>query len=221
MRKGEIILFLQQTKRTDKRLLVRMKRHYSQPKGFVGRNICYAVYQDDIYYGHIVGGSATRFLPGRNEYLGITIKELNKVVNNIFYNISKVDNKYPKRNFTSLVVKEFMKTITKDWYKKYGDVVIGFETFVVETDYRKGCLYKADNWSFVGKTSGSRKHHKGLKNKSMRSKTNKKLIYCRWVKKEKIPIIKYISSWRKETKEEKERAKAITSAKDNLIGKVF
>ena len=152
MRKGEIILFLQQTKRTDKRLLVRMKRHYSQPKGFVGRNICYAVYQDDIYYGHIVGGSATRFLPGRNEYLGITIKELNKVVNNIFYNISKVDNKYPKRNFTSLVVKEFMKTITKDWYKKYGDVVIGFETLIEKP--RTGELYKKAGFVKVGETVG-------------------------------------------------------------------
>ncbi len=62
-----------------------MKTHYSKPKGFVGRSICYAIYYDKIYYGHIVGGSATRFLPGRNEYLNITIKDLNKVVNNIFF----------------------------------------------------------------------------------------------------------------------------------------
>ena len=60
------------TKRTDERLLHRMKNHYSSPKGFVGRNICYAIIYNDIYYGHIVGGSATRFLPGRNEYLRVS-----------------------------------------------------------------------------------------------------------------------------------------------------
>lgn len=63
------MLRLEITKRTDKRLLERMKGHYSQPKGFVGRNICYAIYYKDIYYGHIVWGSATKHLKGRHEFL--------------------------------------------------------------------------------------------------------------------------------------------------------
>ena len=51
------MIILTQTKRTDSRLLQLMHNHYSQPKGFVGRNICYAITFNDIYYGHIIGGS--------------------------------------------------------------------------------------------------------------------------------------------------------------------
>src|SRR5574343_1300963 len=98
---------LEITKRTDKRLLERMEYHYSKPKGFVGRNICYSVLFDDAYYGHIVAGSATRFLPGRNEFFDMGLENLNNVINNIFFNVAKVDQKYPIRNFTSEVVKTF------------------------------------------------------------------------------------------------------------------
>ena len=45
------MLNLQMIKRTDPRILENMSIHYSQPKGFVGRNICYAVLYDGIYYG--------------------------------------------------------------------------------------------------------------------------------------------------------------------------
>jgi hypothetical protein len=174
------------TRRTDLMLVKRMNSHYSQPKGFVGRNICYAVYYDDIYYGHIVGGSATRFLPGRNEYLHITIKQLNNVVNNIFFNVSKVDNKYPCRKFTSTVVQEFVKTISLEWYEKYGDKVLGFETLVEKP--RTGELYKRAGWTCVGETLGytcKRLAGKGSDNWSGKRvwDTNKntlrpKLVFC-------------------------------------------
>lgn len=140
------------TKRTDTRLLERMKNHYSSPKGFVGRNICYAIYYNDIYYGHIVGGSATRFLKGRNEFLNIDITKLNNIVNNIFYNISKVNDKYPERNFTTKVLQEFTKQVSIDWEKKYGDKVIGLESLVEKP--RKGELYLKAGWTIVGETIG-------------------------------------------------------------------
>ena len=59
---------LELVKRTDPRLLADMKIHYSQPKGFVGRNICYAILFDGIYYGGIVGGSSTLHLVGRDVF---------------------------------------------------------------------------------------------------------------------------------------------------------
>jgi hypothetical protein len=129
-----------------------MKNHYSQPKGFVGRNICYAVYYDDTYYGHIVAGSATRFLPNRNEFFGITIGELNNVVSNLFFNISPVNEKYPARNFTTAVVKNFVKQVETDWLFKYGNPVIGFETLVEKP--RTGELYLRAGWSLIGETKG-------------------------------------------------------------------
>ncbi len=78
----ECDILLEPIKRTDPRILTNMAIHYSQPKGFVGRNICYAVMLAGVCYGSIAGGSATRFLPGR-EIIGT----LNNGVNNIFYHV--------------------------------------------------------------------------------------------------------------------------------------
>ncbi len=147
------IIQLTQTKRTDHRLLIRMSNHYSHPKGFVGRNICYAITYNNVYYGHIVGGSATRNLPGRNEFLNVTRADLNKVVNNIFFNVSPpADRKYPLRNFTSSIVKVFIKKISKDWLAEYGDPVVGFETLIELP--RAGELYRRAGWTNVGTTKG-------------------------------------------------------------------
>lgn len=140
------------TKRTDQRLLARMERHYSQPKGFVGRNICLAVLFNETYYGHIVFGSATRFLPGRNEALGITLATLNLVASNIFYNVSKVDGRYPCRNFTSKVVEAACDELPALWKAKYGDELVGFETLVELP--RTGELYLKAGWEVVGQTVG-------------------------------------------------------------------
>jgi len=146
------VIRLEITKRTDKRLLDRMETHYSKPRGFVGRNICYAIYFDDVYYGHIVGGSSTLHLVGRHEYLGTSREDLNSIVNNLFYNVSKVNGKYPCRNFTSRVLKEFMKVICIDWRNKYGDTVIGFETLIEPP--RSGECYRRSGFEFVGMTKG-------------------------------------------------------------------
>jgi hypothetical protein len=146
------MLRLEITKRTDSRLLKRMENHYSQPKGFVGRNICYAIYYNEIYYGHIVWGSATKHLPGRHTYLNTSEKELNSIANNLFYNISKVDDKYPKRNFTSFVLNESIKQLQKDWYLKYKCKVVGLETLVEKP--RTGELYLKSGFEIVGETKG-------------------------------------------------------------------
>lgn len=146
---------LVRTKKNDPRLLERMKTHYSQPRGFVGRQIFYAVMYNGVYYGHIVGGSATMHLPGRNEYLGVDcsdIKNLNRIVNNTFFNVTPVDGKYPIRNFTTAVIKEFMKQIAVDWKIQYGDDVIAFETLVEPP--RTGELYRRAGFDQVGVTKG-------------------------------------------------------------------
>jgi hypothetical protein len=146
------MLELIQTKRTDKRLLERMTIHYSQPKGFVGRNICYACLYNGEYYGHIIAGSATRFLPNRNEYFCINIKQLNNIINNIFFNVSPISDKYPIRNFTVAIIKCFVKQAAIDWMIKYGDECVGFETLIEKP--RTGELYIRAGWEKVGETKG-------------------------------------------------------------------
>lgn len=122
-----------------------------------GRNICYAVLWNDTYYGSIVGGSATLHLPNRNEYFGLREREreslgLNNIINNIFYHIEKVNNKYPARNFAVKVLSKWRETITRDWQSKYNDKVIGFESLAEIP--RTGECYKRDGWDLIGQTVG-------------------------------------------------------------------
>jgi len=140
-------LHLLPVKRTHSIVTANMAIHYSQPRGFVGRNICYLVMYGDVCYGSIAGGSATRFLPGRGE-----IGELNNGVNNIFYHIERPQNGYPLRNFTSAVLRLYRETVERDWLLKYGDTVSWHETLVELP--RSGDCYKRDEWRLVGQTKG-------------------------------------------------------------------
>jgi len=142
------------TGKNDKKLRERMAIHYSQPRGFVGRSICLAIYHGGVYYGHIVFGSATLHLPGRNEFLEVTTKEdIQRIANNIFYNISSKDG-YPIRNFTTRVLVEAEKLVVKLWKEKYNTSLIGFETLVECSERRNGELYLKGGYEIVGKTKG-------------------------------------------------------------------
>lgn len=131
-------------------LRARMAIHYSRPGGFVGRSIAYRIKYNGIYYGYIVGGSATKHLPGRNDFFDNL--PLNNIVNNVFYNIKKVGGKYPVRNFTTKVVIEFIDRVCQDWIDTYGDTVYGIETLVQKP--RTGELYRRAGFTVVGETKG-------------------------------------------------------------------
>ena len=150
------MLELSAIKRTDPRLLENMSQHYSKPKGFVGRNICYAITYRGVYYGSIVGGSSTLHLNGRDEFFGLNREnkaaKLRSIVNNIFFHIDKVDGKYPVRWFSTKVLSLFRETIKKDWENKYGDPLYGYETLVELP--RPGRCYIRDGWTLVGQTRG-------------------------------------------------------------------
>lgn len=146
---------LEVIKQSDATLQLEMQRHYSQPKGFVGRNICYAVICDDVRYGSIVAGSATRFLPGREDFFSVARVPLNKVINNIFFHIEPMGVcpvGYPLRNFAATVLKVFRSVSAVDWKAKYGDEIIGFESLVELP--RTGECYKRDGWTLCGQTKG-------------------------------------------------------------------
>lgn len=139
------------------------------------------------------------------------------IVNNSVFRLE-----YHEKNLATKVLSLWRKTTAELWKEIYGVPIIGFETFVIETEYRKGTLYKADNWVYVGETAGNTKSHNGLLNPSTRQETCKKLIYCKWIKgKPIIPNIPYISSWKGQTQEEKLRAKELVQKKKNILGKRF
>lgn len=141
---------LYQVKRSHTRMLEMMAVHYSQPKGFVGRNICYLIEHEGVIYGGIVSGSATKFLPGRNEFFKGA--PLNSIINNIFFHCEKQDGRYPCRNFTQKVLEAWRGLAVTDWQKKYGDAVAGFETLIELP--RTGEVYRRDGWNKVGQTIG-------------------------------------------------------------------
>lgn len=150
---------LERIKRTDPRILADMAVHYSEPGGFVGRNICYAITHNGLYYGAIVGGSATLHLAGRDEFFKIDKKDkvgkkaaLRTIVNNIFFHIEKRGDRYPVRNMVSKTLRLFRERVASDWQDKYGDPVTGFESLIELP--RTGEAYTRDGWEEVGITVG-------------------------------------------------------------------
>lgn len=146
------MLRLERIKKSDARLQADMANHYSQPKGFVGRQIFYAVYFDGLRYGSIAGGSASRFLAGRDEFFNLNgdrSVQIHRIINNTFFHI---EGDYPARNFAQKVVKLWRHQVELDWFASYGETVIGFETLVELP--RSGEVYKRDGWQEVGQTIG-------------------------------------------------------------------
>jgi hypothetical protein len=128
-----------------------MSVHYSKPLGFVGRNRCFLIWLRGEIIGGICGGSATRFLPGRDEFFGEDFS-LNSIINNIFFHCEPPDGGYQVRNFTTAVVQEWTRIAAADWENFYGDKVIGFETLVELP--RTGELYRRAGWIETGITKG-------------------------------------------------------------------
>lgn len=141
------MIHLQISNKSDGQVRSLMEIHYSHPKGFVGRQIIYKIYDDYKFLGAIAGGSATQHLPGRDEFFGDSFK-LNQVINNTFFHLLPTDLK----NVGTQVLKLWRQKVVEDWVKFYEEDVIGFETLVELP--RTGALYKADNWIYTGTTKG-------------------------------------------------------------------
>lgn len=127
--------------------------HYSKPKGFVGRSICYAIKYNNLLYGFIVGGSATKHLPNRDKFIGTDAAlVLNNIVNNIFFHVERVNGRYPVRNFVPKIILEWERRVRVDWENKYGDRVVAFESLVEPP--RTGDSYLRAGWTRIGITKG-------------------------------------------------------------------
>lgn len=124
-----------------------MRVHYSQPRGFVGRQLVYRIRFNDELYGAIVFGSAVKHLPGRR-----VIGSLNNGLNNTFFHIFKVRDRYPLRNFVPFVLLAAEAEATQHYARKYGDSVFWLESLVELP--RTGDLYKRAGYQEVGLTKG-------------------------------------------------------------------
>lgn len=96
-----------------------MSIHYSHPKGFVGRQLIYKVFDNEEFVGVIVGGSATLHLPGRNEFFGDKYY-INGIINNNFFHL--IDN-HGDKNLGTKVLAKWRKQVVRDWEERYIEYV--------------------------------------------------------------------------------------------------
>jgi hypothetical protein len=209
---------------SDPRYKTIRDRHYIPNKGSHGQQIHFLIHYNDQIIGIISGGSSVYAVKWMDEYFKITkdqkIKQqlyLSAIVNNTVFRLE-----YHEKNLGTKILAKWRKVICQIWQELYGVEVIGFETFVIENDTRKGTIYKADNWNLVGVTAGNTKLHGkgGLTESFKRTVVEKKLCFCKLIKKEP-PTIPYISSWKSSTPEEKARAKLLVAQRKKLLGVKF
>lgn len=165
-------------KRTDPKYQEIRNRHYVPNRGCHGQQLHYLICLDDEVIGIISGASSVWAVKSRDDYFGLSKDNkrvaLPSIINNVVF---RLEVHLP--NLATQVLKLWRETISKDWEERYKVKVHGFETFVVEEDFRKGSLYKADNWDFLGQTAGNTKTHKGLSTPSERISTTPKLIFAK------------------------------------------
>lgn len=163
-------------KRTDATYQDIRNRHYVPNRGTHGQQLHYLVKLDSEIVGIISGASSVWAVKSRDDYFGLNKDNkrvaLPSIINNTVFRLEK-----HLPNLATSVLSRWRKTIAIDWEDRYKVKVHGFETFVVEEDYRKGTLYLADNWVYLGETAGSTKTHKGLNTKSQRLQTSVKMVF--------------------------------------------
>lgn len=211
-------------KSSDPRYQAIRDRHYVPNKGTQGQQLHFIIHYKDQIVGIISAASSVYAVKARDDYFSIpkdkSIKQqyyLPAIVNNSVFRLE-----YHEKNLATKVLSIWRRVTAELWKKLYNVEVIGFETFVVENDTRKGALYKADNWTMVGMTSGNAKAHSkgGMKGKFTRADTVAKICLCK-KNTSKIPTDKYVSSWRAVTPEEKARARALGKLRQELIGRFY
>jgi len=180
-------------KRTDAIYQDIRNRHYVPNRGTHGQQLHYLIKLDDAIIGIISGASSVWAVKTRDEYFGLDKNNkrvaLPSIINNTVFRLEK---HIP--NLATFVLSRWRKRISVDWEDRYKVKVHGFETFVVEEDHRKGALYLADNWIYLGETVGSTKTHKGLNNKSERVSTSIKMIYAKKIPKTALST-SYTPTW--------------------------
>lgn len=128
--------------------------HYPQSKGIVGRTFNYLVLNENGFVIGIIGACSPPIVVTEvDKYFNINfdnrLQKLEVFLNN---NIFRLVNTKAVTNLGSRVLKRFRTQLQSDYYLKYGKKLKGLISFVEPP--RKGTVYLADNWDYLGKTKG-------------------------------------------------------------------
>ena len=183
-----------QCKRSNPQYQAIRNRHYIPNHGSVGQQLHYLIFLDGECIGIISGGGAAYAVKCRDDYFGITKDNRNIALNGIIDNtVFRLEKNIP--NLGTQILSKWRRQVVIDWEQRYNVKPCGFETFVIENDRRKGSMYKADNWTYVGETQGSTKFHKhGMDKQFIRGEVEKKLVFCKWIKNGELPD-HYDATW--------------------------
>jgi len=142
---------------------------YTQP---VGEHLKYMAFSNGRPIACLAYGSAPWYIGVRDRFIGWSAetreKNLHLIINNIrFLILSWV--KVP--HLASHMLAMSRRRVSEDWKRIYNHPVYLLETFV-DTERFKGTCYKADNWIYVGQTTGL-----GKLSKSNKPTLPKKAVY--------------------------------------------
>lgn len=190
---------LVRVKRTNPEYQAIRDRHYVANRGTHGQQLHYLIALDLAGTCGIISGASSVFgVRARDEFFGLTPETkktgLNSIVNNTVF---RLELHLP--NLATQVLALWRRRVAIDWKERYGVQVHGFETFVVEEDFRKGALYRADNWAFVGTTLGRTKAHtapEGMCAPQTWGDTSPKLIFVKKIPNTKLAT-EYHPTWRR------------------------
>jgi hypothetical protein len=142
---------------------------YTQP---VGEHLKYIAFSNDRPIACLAWGSAPWYIGARDRFIGWSSKTRQKnlylIINNTrFLVLPWVEVSHLASHLLALN----RRRVSEDWSLVYNHPVYLLETFV-DTDRFQGTCYKADNWIYVGKTTG-----RGKLSKSTKPTLSKKAVY--------------------------------------------
>jgi len=236
-------LVLEFCSREDSRYKPIRDQHYVKNKGSIGQQVHFIVWYKKKIAGIISGGSAVYEVAARDNFFKITKenrkKFMSSLINNSVFRMEYRNDKrmttksgrdVPVESVATQVLALWRKVMPFVWFYIYAAIPYGFETFVGETEQRKGSIYKSDNWEYVGRTVGASKSRKGLTNAPVREEVEPKLVYVKKLDDysyfaqcgdPRFCLSGYKSCWQGKTADEKQRRKTIAVQRKHLTGKVF
>ncbi|MBK5101355.1 MAG: DUF4338 domain-containing protein [Desulfobacteraceae bacterium] len=142
---------------------------YTQP---VGEHLKYIAFSNDRPIACLAWSSAPWYIGARDKFIGWSPqtrqKNLCLIINNTrFLVLPWVEVSHLASHLLALN----RRRVSEDWGLVYNHPVYLLETFV-DTDRYQGTCYKADNWIYVGKTTG-----RGKLSKSRKPTLSKKAVY--------------------------------------------
>jgi hypothetical protein len=142
---------------------------YTQP---VGEHLKYIAFSNDCPIACLAWSSAPWYIGARDRFIGWSSQtrqnNLHLIINNMrFLVLPWVRVSHLASHLLALS----RRRVSRDWQHVYNHPVFLLETFV-DTERFQGTCYKADNWTYVGKTTG-----RGKLSKSNKPTLSKKAVY--------------------------------------------